>query len=60
MKVAVLGSPYPHARIRTIDTARARALPGVVAVFTHADSPAVPFSTARHEHRAGRLRREPP
>ena len=31
----VLRSPYPHARIRRIDTAAAEALPGVRAVITH-------------------------
>jgi len=31
----VLRSPYPHARIRSIDTSRAEALPGVRAVITH-------------------------
>ena len=36
---ATLRSPHPHARIRGIDTARARALPGVRAVLTHADLP---------------------
>jgi aerobic carbon-monoxide dehydrogenase large subunit len=30
-------SPHAHARIRTIDTTRARAMPGVIAVFTRAD-----------------------
>ncbi len=35
----VLHSPYPHARIRSIDTSRARALPGVVAVVTGQDAP---------------------
>jgi carbon-monoxide dehydrogenase large subunit len=30
-------SPHPHARIRRIDAARARALPGVLGVFTGAD-----------------------
>jgi carbon-monoxide dehydrogenase large subunit len=30
-------SPYAHARIRSIDATRARAMPGVAAVFTHAD-----------------------
>ncbi len=34
-----LRSPYPHARILNIDTARAKALPGVVAVLTHKDVP---------------------
>jgi CO/xanthine dehydrogenase Mo-binding subunit len=33
----VLRSPYPHARIRSIDTSRAEALLGVVAVVTGAD-----------------------
>ncbi|HEX7140264.1 MAG TPA: molybdopterin cofactor-binding domain-containing protein, partial [Vicinamibacterales bacterium] len=31
----VLRSPHPHARIRRIDTSRARALPGVKAIITH-------------------------
>ncbi|GAB3603167.1 molybdopterin-dependent oxidoreductase [Microbacterium aureliae] len=47
----VLGSPHAHARIAAIDTAAARALPGVVAVLTHHDAPLTRFSTARHEHR---------
>src|SRR5258707_6091713 len=33
---AFLRSPYPHARI-TVDASEARALPGVVAIFTAAD-----------------------
>jgi xanthine dehydrogenase D subunit len=36
---ATVRSPHPHARIRGIDTARARALPGVQAVLTHTDVP---------------------
>jgi putative selenate reductase molybdopterin-binding subunit len=51
LHLAVLGSPHASARIRSIDTAAAAALPGVVAVLTHADSPATPFSTGRHEDR---------
>ena len=47
----VVASPHAHARIVSIDTSAARALPGVVAVFTHADAPPVRYSTARHEHR---------
>jgi carbon-monoxide dehydrogenase large subunit len=35
--VAILRSPYAHARIRGIDTARAAASPGVVGVFTGKD-----------------------
>ena len=36
----VVRSPHAHARIRTIDTARAAALPGVLAVLTGADAAA--------------------
>ncbi len=35
----ILHSPYPHARIKSIDTSRARALDGVVAVVTGEDAP---------------------
>src|SRR5579875_4083456 len=35
-------SPYPHARVTRIDTEAARALPGVVGVYTAADLPLVP------------------
>ncbi|HEV2249411.1 MAG TPA: molybdopterin cofactor-binding domain-containing protein [Candidatus Limnocylindria bacterium] len=36
---ATLRSPHPHARIVSIDTAQAKALPGVRAVLTHEDLP---------------------
>ena len=36
----ILRSPYPHARIVSIDTSAAKALPGVKAVLTGADAPA--------------------
>jgi 4-hydroxybenzoyl-CoA reductase alpha subunit len=39
----LLRSPHAHARIRGLDTARARALPGVYAVITAADLPRVKF-----------------
>ncbi|HWP35115.1 MAG TPA: molybdopterin cofactor-binding domain-containing protein [Thermodesulfobacteriota bacterium] len=35
--LAVVRSPYPHARIRRIDTRRAAAMPGVLGVFTGRD-----------------------
>jgi len=35
--VAILRSPYAHARINGIDTAQAQAHPGVIAVYTGAD-----------------------
>lgn len=47
----VVTSPHAHARVLSIDTSAALALPGVVAVFTHADVPEVRYSSGRHEHR---------
>jgi 4-hydroxybenzoyl-CoA reductase subunit alpha len=35
----ILHSPHPHARIKSIDTSRARALDGVIAVVTGKDAP---------------------
>jgi CO/xanthine dehydrogenase Mo-binding subunit/aerobic-type carbon monoxide dehydrogenase small subunit (CoxS/CutS family) len=35
----ILRSPHPHARITSIDTERAKAIPGVLAVYTQADMP---------------------
>ena len=34
----VLRSPFPHARIRAVDTSRAETLPGVIAILTGADT----------------------
>lgn len=42
-------SPHAHARILSIDTADALAVPGVQSVLTHEDAPAARFSTAQHE-----------
>jgi CO/xanthine dehydrogenase Mo-binding subunit len=39
----VLRSPHAHARIRSIDTSKAEAVPGVKAVITGADFPELPF-----------------
>jgi CO/xanthine dehydrogenase Mo-binding subunit len=49
LHLKILRSPHAHARIVAIDTAAARAVPGVHAVLTHADAPARHFSTGRHE-----------
>ncbi|MER5867683.1 xanthine dehydrogenase family protein molybdopterin-binding subunit [Kitasatospora sp. NPDC002040] len=43
---AVLRSPYPHARIVSIDTSAALAVPGVHAVITAADLPPAPEGAA--------------
>jgi aerobic carbon-monoxide dehydrogenase large subunit len=37
LHLAFLRSPYPHAKITSIDTSSAKAMPGVVAVLTGAD-----------------------
>ncbi len=37
LHAAILRSPHAHARILSIDTGRAQAIPGVVRVFTHQD-----------------------
>jgi CO/xanthine dehydrogenase Mo-binding subunit/aerobic-type carbon monoxide dehydrogenase small subunit (CoxS/CutS family) len=49
LHMKVLRSPHAHARIAAIDAADAYAVPGVVAVLTHADSPQRRFSTGRHQ-----------
>jgi putative selenate reductase molybdopterin-binding subunit len=49
LHMKILRSPHPSARIMSIDTSAALALPGVAAVFTHEDAPPRYFSTARHE-----------
>ncbi|BBY26229.1 molybdopterin-dependent oxidoreductase [Mycolicibacterium sediminis] len=51
LHMAVLSSPVAHARIASIDTRRAESIPGVRLVLTHADSPSLRFSTARHHSR---------
>src|SRR5918997_4790656 len=43
---AILRSPYAHARIRSIDTAAAEAMPGVRLVLTGADIPYNPLPMA--------------
>ena len=51
LHLRVLGSPHPHARIRSIDTAAAQALDGVQLVLTHQNTPPQRYSSARHENR---------
>jgi carbon-monoxide dehydrogenase large subunit len=46
---AMVRSPYPHARIRGIDFARARAMPGVVGVYSGADCLAAGLQPIPHD-----------
>src|ERR1700737_52757 len=39
LESVLVRSPYAHARIKSIDVSAARAMPGVVAVYTAADLP---------------------
>lgn len=45
----ILRSPLPHARIRSIDTAAAAALPGVIAVLTGDDVPGTKWGVAHKQ-----------
>ncbi len=49
LHIKMLRSPYPHAKIVSIDKSAALALPGVHAVLTYEDVPDRLFSTAQHE-----------
>jgi len=42
----LLLSPHTHARIKSIDTSKARALPGVVSVVTFEDAPKIRINTS--------------
>jgi len=46
---AMVRSPHPHARIRGIETAHARALPGVLGIFTGADCQADKLAPIPHD-----------
>jgi carbon-monoxide dehydrogenase large subunit len=46
---AMVRSPYPHARILRIDGARAKAMPGVLGVFTGADCAADHLAAIPHD-----------
>jgi len=43
---AILRSPHPHARIRSVDLSRARAMPGVVAAVCGTDFPDLKYVNA--------------
>jgi len=48
-----LRSPYAHAEILSIDTAKAESLPGVHAVITYRDAPEIPFEAGDDSAAAG-------
>jgi CO/xanthine dehydrogenase Mo-binding subunit len=48
--IALLTSPHAHARIRSIDTTAAAAVPGVVCLLTHDNTPTMRYTTAGQGH----------
>ncbi|WP_051441959.1 molybdopterin-dependent oxidoreductase [Arthrobacter sp. H14] len=52
LHMKLVRSTHAHARVRSIDTTEALAVPGVCAVFTHEDAPEQRFSSAQHDHYA--------
>ncbi|AFY54708.1 aerobic-type carbon monoxide dehydrogenase, large subunit CoxL/CutL-like protein [Rivularia sp. PCC 7116] len=48
LHLKILRSPIPHAKIRKIDVDKAKALRGVVDIFTYKDVRRVPYTTAGH------------
>ncbi|MCL5773098.1 MAG: xanthine dehydrogenase, partial [Firmicutes bacterium] len=46
----ILFSPHAHARIKSINTEKAKSVPGVHAVITYKDISRVPFTTAGQGH----------
>lgn len=46
----VLRSPHPHANIKSIDTSKAKKLPGVHTVITHKEAPEWKLGNPSHRH----------
>ncbi len=46
LHIKILGSPHAHAKITSIDTAAAEAIPGVACVLTHLNTPVTRHTTA--------------
>ena len=43
----ILRSPYPHCKIKSIDTSKAEKFPGVFGVLTHHDVPQNDYKTLK-------------
>ncbi len=47
LSAKILRCPYPHARIKKLDTSKAEALPGVRAVLTHLNAPRIEWHNGK-------------
>jgi putative selenate reductase molybdopterin-binding subunit len=47
--MVLVRSPHAHAEVISVNASAALAVPGVLAVFSYPDAPAVAYSSARHE-----------
>jgi putative selenate reductase molybdopterin-binding subunit len=47
--MVLVRSPHAHAEVVSVDATAALTVPGVLAVLSHRDAPAVAYSSARHE-----------
>src|SRR5690349_3281115 len=53
---AILRSPYAHAKIKAVDTSKAKKQPGVIAVFTGQDFKDLPALPCAWQAEAGRIK----
>lgn len=58
LRGAMVRSPHAHARILSIDTSEAEAMPGVKAVVTGADFPAIDVSDSAHDEAVNNIARD--
>ena len=60
LQARLLRSPHAHARIKKIDTSKAKALPGVRAILTASDIPTLHHGAKTRGHAIMAIDRSPP